>query len=403
MSAKSAVSLWQLFVIFLRLGCTSFGGPVAHLAYFRHEFVEKRRWYSEQHYAQTVALCQFLPGPASSQVGIAIGMERGGYCGALLSWLGFTLPSALLLLAFAYVFVGVGDSVGYHWIAALKLVAVAVVAQAVWSMAKSLCPDKLRVAIALLTAISLLLLSGVVVQLLLMLIAALIGWRFIRAQAVMAEQASAAAAKPTGVAPVLMFAVFAGLLVLLPALAADSDSSMLKLFDHFYRAGALVFGGGHVVLPLLQAELVPAWVNQDAFLAGYGMAQAVPGPLFTLATYLGAVTPLPAWQGAFVATLAIFLPAFLLLFAALPLWLQLSRQAGMRRAIAGINAAVVGILLAALYNPVFSSAVKHSYDMAGVVLAFVALAVWRWPPYLVVLLAALAGIARHYLHLFWGV
>ena len=403
MSAKPAVSLWQLLVIFLRLGCTSFGGPVAHLAYFRHEFVEHRRWYSEQQYAQTVALCQFLPGPASSQVGIAIGLERGGYCGALLTWLGFTLPSALLLLSFAYVYASIGDSLGYHWIKALKLVAVAVVVQAVWAMAKSLCPDKLRGAIALLTAVTLLLLSGVAVQLLLMIVAAAVGWRFVSVSAEPLDPLAPVTAKLNVLVPVLTFTLFATLLLLLPVLAADTDSRMLQLFDHFYRAGALVFGGGHVVLPLLQAELVPTWVNQDAFLAGYGMAQAVPGPLFTLATYLGAVTPLPAWQGALVATLAIFLPAFLLLFAALPLWLQLSRQAGMRRAIAGINAAVVGILLAALYNPVFSSAVKHSYDMAGVVLAFVALAVWRWPPYLVVLLAALAGIARHYLHLFWGV
>lgn len=394
MVVQPEASLWQLFLIFFRLGCTSFGGPVAHLAYFRHEFVQRRNWYSEQDYAQTVALCQFLPGPASSQVGMAIGQHCGGYVGAILAWLGFTLPSALLLLAFAYFYISAADSLGYYWIKALKLVAVAVVAQAVWAMAKSLCPDKLRIVIALLTASLLLLLSGVLVQIALMLAAALIGWRFIRCEKV-DDSYAVITNKPGVLKPTLILLLFGMLLLLLPWVAASSDNSSIKLFDHFYRAGALVFGGGHVVLPLLQAELVPAWLSQDAFLAGYGAAQAVPGPLFTLATYLGAVTELPPWQGALIATLAIFLPAFLLLFAALPLWLHLSRHQAMRRAIAGVNAAVVGILLAALYNPVFTSAVSHNYDLAAVLLAFVALVHWRWPPQLVIVAAAGGGVFWH--------
>ena len=394
MAVQRFVSLWQLFVIFFRLGCTSFGGPVAHLAYFRHEFVQRRNWYTEQDYAQTVALCQFLPGPASSQAGMAIGQRCGGYWGALIAWLGFTLPSAILLLGFAYFYLNAADSLGYYWIKALKLVAVAVVTQAVWAMAKSLCPDKLRVTVALLTASLLLLVSGVLVQIALMLFAGAIGWRFIRHE-IADESRASLPDKPDVFKPTLILLLFCLLLLLLPWLAANSEHAGIKLFDHFYRAGALVFGGGHVVLPLLQAELVPAWLSQDAFLAGYGAAQAVPGPLFTLATYLGAVTELPSWKGAIIATLAIFLPAFLLLFAALPIWLHLSRHQAMRRAIAGINAAVVGILLAALYNPVFTSAVSHNYDLAAVLLALVALVHWRWPPQIVVVLAAGAGVIWH--------
>ncbi|MEO3679950.1 chromate efflux transporter [Rheinheimera sp. FR7-31] len=397
MAVQRFVSLWQLFGIFFRLGCTSFGGPVAHLAYFRHEFVQRRQWYTEQDYAQTVALCQFLPGPASSQVGMAIGQRCGGYWGALIAWLGFTLPSAILLLGFAYFYLNAADSLGYYWIKALKLVAVAVVAQAVWEMAKSLCPDNLRVTVAILTACLLLLVSGVLVQIALMLVSALIGWRFIGEDATHHDKAPDSTAvfnsRPVFLKPILLLLLFCALLLILPWFAASSTHDGTKLFDHFFRAGALVFGGGHVVFPLLQVELVPGWLSQDAILAGYGAAQAVPGPLFTLATYLGAVaTPLTAWKGALIATLAIFLPAFLLLFAVLPLWQYFSRYQAMRRAIAGINAAVVGILLAALYNPVFTSAVSHNYDLAAVLLAFVALVHWRWPPQILVVLAASAAV-----------
>lgn len=382
MSTKADISLWQLCFIFFKLGCTSFGGPVAHLGYFRYEFVEKRRWYSEQSYADIVALCQFLPGPASSQVGIAIGFTQAGYRGALLCWLGFTLPSALMMAVFAYLYIRFGQNTETQWISALKIVAVAVVAQALWAMSKSLCPDISRISIALLSAVGLLLFPGIVAQLSVLLLAGIIGWRVLPANLPARINPPRLSLR----APMVLLLLFFALLLGLPWLADSTANDSIRLFDSFYRAGALVFGGGHVVLPLLQAELVPSgWITADAFVAGYGAAQAVPGPLFTLATYLGAVTS--GWQGAVLATTAIFLPAFLLIFATLPLWQHMRQYASLQSAMAGINAAVVGILLAALYQPVFTSAIADAGDLSAALLAFAALKYWKIPPYLVVLVA----------------
>ena len=395
MNSVPAVTLWQLWLIFLKLGCSSFGGPVAHLAYFRHEFVQQRRWYTEQEYAELVALCQFLPGPASSQVGIGIGYYVRGYRGALLSWLGFTLPSAILMALFAASYLWLGQNSNPSWLTALKIVAVAVVAQAVWSMAKTLCPDRARASIALLSAILMLVYSGALVQLVVIVLASVAGMLFLPPAAArdadnIARPALTRAQKWRAIGCLLLFFL---LLFALPYVAELTDNAQLRLFDAFYRAGALVFGGGHVVLPLLQAQLVPAgWLSNDSFLAGYGAAQALPGPLFTFATYLGAISAPVAWQGAILATLAIFLPAFLLVFALLPWWQQLRHFSLLQRSIAAVNAAVVGILLAALYQPVFSSVVTQASDMALVLLAFIALVVWKLPPYLVVLAAACGAI-----------
>ena len=388
LTPSQSVSSWHLFVIFLRLGCTSFGGPVAHLGYFHHEFVQKRRWYSEQGYADIVALCQFLPGPASSQVGMAIGLNAGGYRGALCAWLGFTLPSALLMLAFAYVYLSVAHAENTLWLSGLKIVALAVVAQALWGMAKNLCPDPARASIALLSATIMLLLSAIWLQIAVMLLAAVIGRLVLPKPAVTpCPEVSINPAVTLG-----FFLLFILLLLALPLAVSFYDGYWLQLFDIFYRAGALVFGGGHVVLPLLQTELVPeGWLTDDGFLAGYGAAQALPGPLFALASYLGAVTSASIWLGATIATVAIFLPAFLLLFAALPWWQRLGHYPVVRQAMAGVNAAVVGLLGAALYDPVFTSAITQSSDLALAVLAFLALMYWKIPPYLLVLVAVLAG------------
>ncbi|MDP2713358.1 chromate efflux transporter [Rheinheimera sp.] len=386
-TSSVSVPLWQLFIIFFRLGCSSFGGPVAHLGYFHHEFVEKRRWYSAQSYAELVALCQFLPGPASSQVGIAIGLNAAGYRGALLSWLGFTLPSAALMLGFAVVYLTFAQSADQLWLSGLKIVALAVVAQAVWGMGKSLCPDPARAGIALLSAVLVLLLSGVVAQIAVMLVAALVGILLLPQQPATPRQATQKAnTRASWWCLLLFFVLLAGL----PVAAQFYRNEWLSLFDSFYRAGALVFGGGHVVLPLLQSELVPhGWLSDEAFLAGYGAAQAVPGPLFSLATYLGAVSAGSVAAGAILATVAIFLPAFLLLFAALPWWQRLSYYPAMRRAMAAVNAAVVGLLLAALYDPVFISAIHGPVELVFALLAFLALMYWKFPPYIVVFLAVI--------------
>ena len=388
LTPSQCVSSWQLFFIFLRLGCTSFGGPVAHLGYFHHEFVQKRRWYSEQGYADILALCQFLPGPASSQVGMAIGLNASGYRGAFCAWLGFTLPSALLMLTFAYFFLAVAQAENTLWLSGLKIVALAVVAQALWGMAKSLCPDPARASIALLSAASMLLLSAIWLQIVVMLVAAVIG-RIVLPKPATQPCPEVGLNRAT---PFVCFLLFFMLLLALPIAASFCDAQLLQLFDIFYRAGALVFGGGHVVLPLLQTELVPeGWLSNDSFLAGYGAAQALPGPLFALASYLGAVASSSIWLGAIIATVAMFLPAFLLVFAVLPWWQQLGRYPAMRQAMAGVNAAVVGLLGAALYTPVFTSAIAQPSDLALAVLAFLALTYWKVPPYLLVLIAVLGG------------
>ena len=411
-------SAWQVFCVFLRLGLTSFGGPVAHLGYFRIEFVERRQWLSERSYADLVALCQFLPGPASSQVGMALGLLRAGVPGALAAWLGFTLPSALLLAL-----LGMGLASGQVALPAgavqgLKVAAVAVVAQAVWGMARTLCVGRVRATLMVLACCAALALPGVPGQLGVMLLAALTGWWLWGrggAGAVAgpepADLLQVRLGKRTGAALLLMFAA---LLVLLPLAArwaaavsqvpmpggnGTSWSAALALFDAFYRAGALVFGGGHVVLPLLQAEVVaPGWVGEQAFLTGYGAAQAVPGPLFTLAAFLGASLQkgadmgLGSGWGALLCLVAIFVPSFLLVLGTLPFWALLRRSPHAQAALAGVNAAVVGLLLAALYQPVWVSAVQDSGDAALALLAWAALVFWRLPPWLVVPAAAGAGM-----------
>ena len=395
-ATRHHASAWRVFLIFLRLGLTSFGGPVAHLGYFREEFVARRRWLTEDAFADLVALCQFLPGPASSQVGLALGLRQAGWGGALAAWLGFTLPSALVMAL-----LGLGLVAGQGLMPAgvlhgLKVAAVAVVAQAVWGMARSLCRGPARLLLMALACALALLWPGVVGQVGAMLVAALAGlalWGRASAMPAPPSQGGLAA----GVRPrtgALLLAAFAALLVLLPLAARAWPQGWLVLADAFYRAGALVFGGGHVVLPLLQAEVVATgWVAADDFLAGYGLAQAVPGPLFTFAAFLGAAAGHGAggWLGAAVCLVAIFVPAFLLVAGALPFWERLRHNARARAALAGVNAAVVGLLLAALYHPVWTSAIHAPADLALALAAFAALVWARVPPWLVVPLCGAAG------------
>ena len=385
-------SPWAVFLVFLRLGLTSFGGPVAHLGYFREELVVRRRWLSERNYADLVALCQFLPGPASSQVGMALGLARAGYPGALAAWLGFTLPSAVALILFALGLAHWGDAVPAGLLHGLKVVAVAVVAQAVWGMARSLCPDVPRTSLMAVAACAVLWWSSAWAQVLVLALAALVGlWTLAPGQAAAHEPLPIPVGRRAGMA---WLALFVALLLGLPWAVAVFPHATLAVADAFYRAGSLVFGGGHVVLPLLQAELVPTgWVDQDTFLAGYGAAQAVPGPLFTFAAFLGAslqMGPQGVW-GALVCLLAIFAPSFLLVAGALPFWEGLRAHPRMQAALAGVNAAVVGLLVAALYQPVWTSAIHTPQDVALALLAGVALMAWKLPPWLVVAASAGAG------------
>ena len=387
METRTLEILW----VATRLGLTSFGGPVAHLGYFREEYVVRRRWLDEATYVDLVALCQFLPGPASSQVGIAIGITRGGLLGGVAAWLGFTLPSAIALVLFAYGLRGLGAA-DAGWLHGLKVTAVAVVALAVWGMARSLAPDRARATIAILCAFCALLWPTGVGQVVLIAAAALVGLWLLPGRA-----AAPATARPVPVSRALgacALVVFFGLLIALPIARQLADSQALALFDSFFRTGSLVFGGGHVVLPLLQAEVVPpGWVTTEAFVAGYGAAQAVPGPLFTFAAYLGAVMgPRPSGlAGAAIALVAIFLPSFLMIVGALPFWDALRGRASFQAALRGINAAVVGLLLAALYQPVWTSAIHGPADVGLALAAFGLLAFWKAPPWLVVVLAAAAG------------
>ena len=395
----------EVFVAFLRLGLTSFGGPVAHLGFFREAFVVRRRWLTDRAYADLVALCQFLPGPASSQVGMAIGLRRAGLGGLLAAWAGFTLPSAVLLVVFASGVAGFGDDAGAGWVGGLKAAAVAVVAQAVLGMARTLAPDARRAAIAgVATIVTLLAPSvlGVPVALSQVAVIVLAGGAGLLWLAVpVDERRDEPFTVPVrrGVA-VACLAVFGLLLVALPLLATVSGDGVTRLVDLFYRAGSLVFGGGHVVLPLLQAETVPSGlVGHDQFLAGYGAAQAVPGPLFTFAAYLGAVTTSgpTGIAGATIALVAVFGPSALLVLGALPFWEHLRRAPRARRALTGVNAGVVGLLAAALYDPVFTQGVLAASDplvaAAVVVAAFCALTLWAAPPWAVVIAAALLGWA----------
>ena len=384
----------EVFLAFLKLGLTSFGGPVAHLGYFRHEFVEVRKWLDERTYADLVALCQFLPGPASSQVGMAIGLSRAGYPGALAAWVAFTLPSAIALVLFAYGLSAYGNALGSGWLHGLKVAAVAVVALAVLGMARSLAPDRERASVAVLAAVIAAAVPTAWGQVAAIVIGGIIGLTWLRGAAP-TDHITLPLSVTRGQAITALIAFFV-LLVGLPVLAAATASQSIDLFDAFYRSGSLVFGGGHVVLPLLQAEVVPrGWVDNDTFLAGYGAAQAVPGPLFTFAAYLGAVMkPEPnGWIGATLCLVAIFLPSFLLVVGALPFWESLRRHTVAQSALRGVNAAVVGLLLAALYHPVWTAGILSAADYGLAVVAFLLLFMWQTPPWLVVLICALAGAA----------
>ncbi len=385
-------SVLEVGRVALKLGLTSFGGPVAHLGYFRDEYVVKRRWLDEQTYADLVALSQFLPGPASSQVGIGIGTMRAGLRGGLAAWLGFTLPSAIALTVFALT-VDRFDVASTGWVHGLKVVAVAVVAQAVWGMGRQFCTDRARATIAILAALAILAVPNAFAQALVIVVAGLVGWRLYRDAPLPlpTNHHEVRISRRIGIA---CWGIFFGLLLVLPLLRLGSQEGAFDLFERFYRVGSLVFGGGHVVLPLLQTQVVPTgWMTNDQFLAGYGAAQAVPGPLFTFAAYLGAIRgPAPnGFAGASIALGAIFLPSFLLIWGALPFWDALRAQLVFRSALNGINAAVVGILLAALYTPVWTSAILRPADFGLAIACIGLLMIWKLPPWMVVIFAAIGG------------
>lgn len=393
-------SFLEVLVVFLRLGLSSFGGPLAHLGYFHEEFVVRRRWLEERAYADLVALCQFLPGPASSQVGFSIGLMRSGYWGGLAAWIGFTLPSAIAMVLFAYGARALGGPLGLGLLHGLKLVAVAIVARAVWGMARSLCPDRQRAAIAVSAAIIVLVGRSSSAQLLAILLGGFVGLWICRTSIPAAVGSLAVpVSRRVGIA---MLTTFAGLLIGLPLLHRLTQLSGIALFGAFYNAGALVFGGGHVVLPLLRdAFVTPGWVSDDAFLSGYGAAQALPGPLFSFAAYLGAVvgsTP-HGVAGAALGLVGIFLPGLLLLLGVLPFWDTLRTRASAPAAMRGINAAVVGLLGAALYNPLWVSSVRSPGDIGVALFGFILLTLWRIPPLWVVIIGALGGIALTAEHL----
>lgn len=383
-------SLFEVFIVFFRLGLTSFGGPTAHIGFFHDEFVKRRAWVDEATYADLVALCQFLPGPASSQVGMALGLSRAGQLGAIAAWLGFTLPSALILVLFAF---GVNKfQLGNGWLHGLKIVAVAVVAQAIWAMAVKLCPDKKRATIAVMATVCSLISSSALIQIFVILVGGIGGILFLRKSQELPH--SPIKARVTRLNGGMLLGAFALLLAILPVVAKSSNYHAVKLFDSFFRAGSLVFGGGHVVLPLLQAELVPAgWVSQELFMAGYGASQGIPGPLFSFAAYLGAVSPESpsGWLGAIVCLLAVFLPSYLLIVGILPFWERLRGYSGARNAMLGINAAVVGLLIAAFYNPVWTSAIYAGKDFSFASVCFLLLVFWKIPSWVVVFLSALIG------------
>jgi chromate transporter len=380
-------SLLEVLGVSTRLGLTSFGGPIAHLAYFREEYVIRRKWIDEKSYADLVALCQFLPGPASSQVGMAIGMLRAGWLGGIASWIGFTLPSAIALMIFAFMLQGFNvGQVG--WLHGLMIVAVAIVAQAVWGMSRTLAPDRYRASIAIVTAIIILIWPTALSQVLIIVAAGLTGWLLLPKNPIPeSSQLKFPIRRRTAI---LLWIIFFGLLLGLPLLRQIHPSYWLSIFDSFYRVGSLVFGGGHVVLPLLQAEVVPpGWLSDSEFLAGYGAAQAVPGPLFTFSAYLGGV--MNGLSGAIIALLAIFLPSFLMVGGALPFWDLIRRRPAFQAALNGINAAVVGILLAALYDPVWTKAINTPLDFGLAIAAFGLLMLWKIPPWVVVLFSAAGG------------
>jgi chromate transporter len=400
--------LAHLFAASLKLGLTSFGGPVAHLGYFREEYVRRRKWLDDNEYADLVALAQFLPGPASSQVGIGVGIMRAGLLGGLISFAGFTLPSVLALVAFALIMQG-ADLNEAGWLHGLKLVAVAIVAHAVWGMGQKLAAGRARMSIALASAVVVLLIETAFSQILVIGAAALLGWRLFKergaADGVAGGMAERSGNEPGGSgrdftafgiskrAGFICLLSFLALLLLLPIARELTANHWLAMADSYYRSGSLVFGGGHVVLPLLEREVVPTgWVSEEQFIAGYSAAQAVPGPLFTFASYLGAASN--GWLGGLAATLSIFLPAYLLMAGVMPFWGTLRSRPSMRAALAGVNAAVVGILLAALYDPIWTSAVTSASDFAIAAILFVLLAYWKLPPWTIVLAGAALGLLQ---------
>ncbi|MDT9024128.1 MULTISPECIES: chromate transporter [Rossellomorea] len=392
-TSRSLKSLIEILFISTRLGLTSFGGPVAHLGYFHEEYVRRRKWMDEKSYADLVALCQFLPGPASSQVGMGIGIMRAGVLGGIVSFIGFTLPSVIALILFAIILQGL-DVADAGWIHGLKIVAVAVVAHAILGMAKKLTPDLKRKAIALFALVVILLWQTAFSQIGVILLSAFIGFLLFKQH------------KPDDEAridfpisrrfAVICLVIFFGLLFLLPFLRELTSLEWIALFDSFYRSGSLVFGGGHVVLPLLEREFVPTgWLTEEAFLAGYGAAQAVPGPLFTFAAYIGAV--IDGWQGGLLATFAIFLPAFLLILGTLPFWDSLRRNPKIKGALMGVNAAVVGILIAAFYHPIWTSSILAPLDFAFASVLFSMLVFWKLPPWIVVMTGAVGGLVMGFI------
>ncbi len=396
-TAETRGNAAEVFRAFLRLGLTCFGGPIAHLGYFREEFVVRRRWLDERTYADLVALCQFLPGPASSQVGFSIGLLRARYLGALAAWTGFTLPSAIVLVLFAYGAGALHGAFGEGLLHGLRLVAVAIVAQAIWGMARTLCPDRERASIATVVALIILFSNSPVAQIGAILLGGIAGYWLCRGTSESAEgHIAIPVSRPLGVAALSAFVI---LLAGLPLLRAATGAPGVALFEAFYRSGALVFGGGHVVLPLLrQAFVGPGWISDDAFLAGYGAAQAVPGPLFTFAAYLGAVvdTSPHGVPGAILGLIGIFVPGMLVLTGTLPFWDSFRKRGSAQAMMRGVNAAVVGLLGAALYNPLWVTSVKTPGDFGLALAGFVLLTGWRTPPLVVVVAGAIGGILLAY-------
>lgn len=381
---------FDVFFTFFRLGLTSFGGPVAHLSYFHDEFVKKKKWIDEHAYADLVALCQFLPGPASSQVGMAIGLNRAGVIGAIAAWIGFTIPSAIILILFGLGITHLNLNAHQGWLHGLKVVAVSVVAQAVFSMGKKLCPDKERVTIAVLSCVIVLLFHSAFIQVLVLAFAGIFGaYYFKESNELPHVPMKSGLKKKTGI---IFLSIFLAILIFLPILRSVSHDQTIKLFDSFYRAGSLVFGGGHVVLPLIQSEVVPTgWVSNNLFMAGYGMAQAIPGPLFAFSAYIGAVSNFypNGWLGGMICLFAAFLPSFLLIVGVIPFWEKLRSFPRIRQSMIGVNASVVGILLAALYHPVWTSAVFSAKDFALASVGVLLLERWKLTSWVVVFLTVL--------------
>ena len=382
----------EVFMTFLRLGLTSFGGPVAHIGYFRQEFVEKRRWISSNAYADLVALCQFLPGPSSSQVGMAIGLMRAGIKGSVAAWLGFTLPSAIALILFG---LGISqlDLQSYSGVIhGLKLVATAVIAQAIWGMSKSHCADLKSALLGVLATAIILIVPSSLNQVGVIVASAILGILFLTPKTSTFEtHLPVGVNKKTGLALLLLFG---SLLIVLPIVAQEVRSYPIKLFSSFFQTGSLVFGGGHIVLPLLQSQVVPThWVNNDSFLLGYGLTQAAPGPLFTFAAYLGAASSQSpnGWIGGAIALVAIFLPSFLMVIGIMPFWDELRKNITLQKSMIGVNAAVVGLLLAAFYNPVWINTVFNGQDLVRVIIFFSMLQHWKLAPWMVVVIGAISG------------